>query len=367
MKAVVLVENLQKRLSLVNHAISSRNQLPILSYILLEAKGEGLSFSATDLEIGIETSSSALVSSEGSVVVPAKLFLELVNTLSQEKVTLELLGNSLEVTTSRTKSLLQTLPADEFPRLYEDKGTELFSFEAVEFQKVFSSVVFAASAESTKPALAGVLIVEKEEEMHAVTTDGFRLSFSKIPAKKGNEGNRRIIVPAKVIREALQMKGSGNIGMFVAHESNQVIFSQGETNIVGRVIEGEFPNYEKVLPLEATTVVEFDRESLLKAVRTSAIFAREAANIIKLSFLKRKIIITARTPSLGENTVEVEAKLSGEENEIAFNARYVLEALGNIDVEDVTFEMTGPLSPGVFKRKGDDSFLHVIMPIRTTT
>jgi DNA polymerase-3 subunit beta len=150
----------------------------------------------------------------------------------------------------------------------------------------------------------------------------------------------------------------------VSEKNNQILFSQGETSLVGRLIEAEYPNYEKIIPTEFNTKTEVAREALQNAIKICSVFARETANIIKFSIDKNKIIVSANSPSVGEDTVEIEAKTSGEENEIAFNAKYLLDVLAAVNEENLIFEMTGPLNPGVFKIKGNDSFLHLIMPIR---
>jgi DNA polymerase-3 subunit beta len=157
----------------------------------------------------------------------------------------------------------------------------------------------------------------------------------------------------------------GDTNLFLSTKNNQIIFEQDKTLVIGRTIEAEFPNYEKVIPTDAASVSVVDREELLKAAKICAIFARESTNIITLSLLKDKIVVSAKSPSLGENTVDVEARLTGEENQIAFNARYLLEALSNITENEINFSMTGPLNPGVFRIQDNNRFLHLIMPIRT--
>lgn len=366
MKVSLLTGNLQKKLSLVNHAISSRNQLPILSHILLHAFDGKLFLSATDLEIGIETMIPASIEEEGITTVPAKLFSELINALPEEKITLTTIENSLEVKSSKTKSILQTGNKEEFPMLYEEKGELLLQISAEDLHKNLFSVVFSASVETTRPALSGVFFQKSPEGGVFVATDGYRLSLQKLLPQVITEAHntKGIIIPGRVIKEALSLKESKEVFVFIDQKANQILFEQGETVLVGRLIDAEFPDYQKILPGEAATRVFLDHEELLKAVKTCAIFARETGNIMKLSLQKDRIIVSAKTAAVGENTVEVEAALDGEENEIAFNARYLLDALQGIEGQELLFEMTGPLNPGVFKIKGDDSFLHLIMPIR---
>jgi len=365
MKVSLLTENLQKKLSFVNHAIASRVQLPILGNILLETKNDKLYISATDLEIGIETTVPVQIEEEGSVTVPAKLFTELISVLPDEKITLTLKDSHLEIYGKKSKSILQTMGREEFPALYEEKGEKIISLSPQVLRDDLETVAFSASIETTRPALSGVLIKKQGKTLTFVATDGYRLSLKTDAAEDTTDSEKTLLIPVRIIKEALSLKEDEHITIYSSSKNNQILFEQKETILVGRLIEAQFPNYQKIIPTEASTTVTFDREEMLKAVKTCSIFAREIANIITLSLQKEKIIISAKTPSLGENTMEVEATLLGEENEIAFNGRYLLDMLSNIHDERLQFEMTGPLNSGVFKIEGKTSYLHLIMPIRT--
>lgn len=366
MKVTVLANNLQGKLSFLNHAVSVKSQLPVLLNILIETETDALRISSTDLEIGIEVTIPAEVIEAGGITVPAKTFIELINSLGPDSITLQTVNNTLEVISKRTKSVFQTIAKEEFPSLYEQKGEKIAELEDKAVHKDFSSVVFAASQDTTRPALSGVLVRREEEGFLLVATDGYRLSLKHYKlSDNGTPANNSFIVPARVFKELAAIKDSdGTVGMYVSQGSNQVLFEQGKTVLVGRLIEAEFPNYEKIIPSDFSVNVSFDREEMQKAVKICSIFARDAANIIKLSLRKDQIIVSSQSPSLGENTVTVDAKLNGEENEIAFNARYLIDVFANIEEKDIVFEMTGPLNPGVFKVANDESFLHLIMPIR---
>ena len=371
MQVSLLSENLQKKILFVNHAISPRSQLPILLNFLIEAKNGRFYVSATDLEIGILVEIHAKVEQEGSITIPAKTFTELIATIPQDKITLKTNENGLLLTGGKTKAQFQTTPGEEFPKLYEEKGKELITLKKEAIDKDFSKIVFAASPDSDRPALSGVLIKEEKEGFLLVATDGYRLSLKKHALKnikKEKTGEAiSIIVPSKIIRELVQMEkeeDGGEVKVYASKEKNQIIFSQNDTILVGRLIEAEFPNFEKIIPTDFSTRTVFERQDLQRAIKAGYIFARQNAGIVKLSIKKDKIIVSANAPSVGENTIEVDAKTLGEENDIAFNARYVLDFLSNTTGEIMSFEMTGPLNPGVFKEEDDPSFLHLIMPIR---
>lgn len=366
MKIIVSSENLQKKISYLNHAISPRVDLPILLNVLVEARDGRLYVSSTDLEIGIQTHLEADIEEEGAVTIPAKTFFELISSLPSEKINISTEDNSVVVRSKKTKSLLQTIPAEDFPRLYEEKGEMDAEVNFLEFKKDASMVVFSTSSDLSRPALSGVLIKREKEGFLLVGTDGYRLSLKRHNVN-GGEGKRDefLIIPARVVKEVFSIKDDvKSVLIHTLKSSNQIMFEMGGTVLVGRLIEAEFPNYERIIPSDHSSQIVFDREELLKAVKICSIFAREAANIVKLSLRKQSLTVSSHTPSLGENTVEVDAKLSGEENEIAFNARYLLDILSNLTQSGLILEMTGPLNPGVFKIKEDPSFLHLIMPIR---
>lgn len=366
MKARVKTAQLQKRLSFNQKAISSKNQLPILSCFLLKVDREKLIISSTDLEISIITKIQADDTIEGSMTVPARQFYELINSLPDEEVEIESKDNSLLITSKRTKSSFQTLPAEDFPTLFEEKGELLAVLKKENMEKDFTSVIFASSLDVGRPALSGVLMKKEETGFLLVATDGYRLSLKHTTTEEkiGSGGKEQIIVPSRVFREILNAKLEGEINVYVSEENNQLLFEAGQEIIVGRVIDAEFPSFEKIIPSDFSVSVSFDREELLKAVKICSIFARDTANIIKLSLSKEGILVSSQATGVGENSVAVEGKLKGEENEIAFNARYLLELLSNLKENSLVFEMTGPLNPGVFKIENDNSFLHLIMPIR---
>jgi len=282
---------------------------------------------------------------------------------------MEVQDNSVEIRSKKTKSTLQTAPALEFPKLYEEKGELVATIDTDTIKKDFSSVVFSASLDTTRPALSGVLVEQEEQGLLLVATDGYRLSLKHHQYTETEKAimktQTKMIVPARVFREVLSAKDQGaTLSLFASREKNQVLFQLENAILVGRLIEAEFPQYNKIIPNDFSARTFFDREEMQKAIKICSIFARDAANIIKLSLRKDSIIVSSQTPTLGKNTVEVDASLTGEENDIAFNARYLSDVLSNTLGSTLSFEMTGPLNPGVFKIKDDESYLHLIMPIR---
>lgn len=367
MKITLLAENINKKLPFISHAVSSRSQLTSLLNFLIVAKEKELYISATDLEIGIVGKIPGSIEEEGEVAVPARTLLELLGNIPSGKVEIYTEKETLFIETPKTKMQLQTQTTKDFPVLYEKKGEELMKLEKEWLEKELKKIVFAASQDVSRPALSGVLIGEDGENNVIVATDGYRLSLKTLTGKvkkKKESSDNPIIVPARILKELMSLKEEGSVGVFVSPESNQVVFSQGDTEIVGRLIEAKFPEYGKIIPADFSIRATFNRAEMNSAAKTCWVFARETSGIIKLAIGKNKITVSSSTPSVGHGSVEVEAKIEGEENEIAFNGRYLLELLSNLDEEEIVFEMNGPLNAGVFKIAGDNSFLHLIMPIR---
>lgn len=226
---------------------------------------------------------------------------------------------------------------------------------------------FSAATDIGRPALSGVLIRKEEKGgLTIVATDGYRLSLKEEAAsEKSKDSTSSLLVPARIIKEVLGIRqGNGVIDLFTFETNNQALFEYEDTTIVGRLIEAEYPNYKKIIPDDFSTRAFFNRQEAQNAVRICSVFAREAANIVRMGIGSNKIKFSANAASVGENEVEIEAKTEGEENEIAFNARYLLDVFSNIDEDEMVFEMTGPLNPGVFRIEKDKKYLHLIMPIR---
>ncbi|HYM65523.1 MAG TPA: DNA polymerase III subunit beta [Candidatus Sulfotelmatobacter sp.] len=365
MKVSFLSNNLSDKISFLNHAVSSRGQLPILSNLLLEAKGGKLYLSATDLEIGIQTSIAVSVEKEGKITVPAKNFSDLLLNLGSQKITLFQEGETLKLTGEKTKASFQTMSFEDFPKLYEEKGEEFVDIKKAQIENFLQRVLFSSAIDSTRPALSGILLDKDKTEIVLVATDGYRLSLQRNVFKTKEELRKPIVIPARVFKELMSIKeDEEDIKIFISEKNNQVLFTQGDTILVGRLIDSEYPEYEKIIPTSFSIKTQVSREEMLNAIKICSVFARETANIIKLSVEKNKIVVSANSPEVGEDSVEIEAKTTGEENQIAFNAKYLLDVLSYLDKDELVFEMNGPLNPGVFKIKEDNSFLHLIMPIR---
>lgn len=360
MKSSFVLQNITSKLSFVSKVSSGRNDMPILTSILIEAVSGNIKISATDLETGVVITIPANTEEEGKVLVPARVFIELIGNISEEKVTLETEADKLNIKTDKIKTSIQTLPSDDFPKIYEEKGENWIKLEAKDVDDL-RKIIIAASLEGDRPALSGILIKKEKTGKTFVATDGYRLSLET--KKEAGEKEEEILVPAKLLRDQLAIKEAG-LSILFSPKTNQIILEREGTLMVGRLIEASFPEYQKIVPQDSSTKASFEKRAMQQAIKTCSVFARETSNIIKFSIKKDSIVVSANAPTLGEGRVEVPADVKGEENEIAFNARYLTDILGAVSEDEMTFEMTTPVAPGVFRIVGNDSFLHLIMPIR---
>ena len=369
MKVSVLQENLSKGVAIVSRSTSTQAQLPILANILLATEKGRLKLSATNLETGINFYLGAKIEEEGAITVPAKTLVELISSLSPEKIHLETKGDSLKISSLNFKAEINGINASEFPKIPSFKGKPSFAFEAKDFKEMVDQVAFSAATDEGRPVLTGVRLAVKNGKLSLVATDGYRLSVKRLqsPIRQPVEQakfKKPLIIPARTLQEVSRIKEEGEIKILIMEKGNQLIFGLEDVEVVTRLIEGEFPAFEKIIPGEKKTKAVVDREELLRAIKITSIFARETANIVKFQISKNKLQISANAPQVGSNEALVEVKIEGEENEIAFNFRYLVDFLNSVTSEEIAFEMTGPLNPGVFKIKDDPAFLHIIMPVR---
>lgn len=371
MKFICLQENLEKALSLINRTTTVKTQLPITTNVFLEVSKKGIELIGTDLENTVHVFVSGKPEKQGSILVPTRTFIETINALPKEQVVLETEELVLVIKAGKYEVRINGISGTEFP-----KPEQIDSKEKRTLTNILPSIkmiAFASATDESRAALTGVLLLFQKDEILLVATDGYRLSLKKISHKKGSaEEVERLIIPARMLGEIAKVASeegkNGENGeenfLAVGGMKNQAAFLLGDVTISTRLIEGEFPLYEKIIPTSFQTQVVFDRDEFIKAVKLSSIFARDAANIVKFKISEKGITVSANAPQVGQNKCEVEANLKGDENEIAFNSRFLIEFLNAIDSKEITFEMTGPLSPGVFKIPGDDSYLHIIMPVR---
>ena len=344
-------------------AAQKPNTLPILGNILIESKShEELNFVGTDLELGISTSLEVDITEEGSVTVPGKKLHEILRELPPGRVEITVAkNNAVNIKTGRALFKIMGLPKDDFPKLPEANPEEGIEIQQAVFKECLSLTSFAISHDETRYVLNGIFIQISGDYIKFVATDGRRLAFVQKKLDKNTSPTIEIIIPTKATQELAKILGREGTVKIVSTK-NQAIFHVGKTTLVTRLIEGHFPNYEQVIPKEEKTISNLRREELLQAVRRAALLTSAESQLVKLDFLKDRVLISSRTPNLGEAREEISAEVNGGELAIGFNPAYLLDVLKNLDIDTVSFSLTEPDKPGLLK--GKDDYFYVIMPMQ---
>lgn len=363
MRAQILVENIDPFLSSLAKALPNHSPVPILLNILIEATSSGIYFSATDLELGIRVKVAGKVDAEGAVTVPGKQLIEVLNSLPKGKVTFTYEKGSVTIESAGGNIVLQTIPKEEFPKLFEEKGEKVHTFTKADLKDIFSKIIFSSSVDDSRAELTGVYITQKEDRVDFVATDGYRLSLKKIPNKKILEEGTGIIVSAKCIQEALTLN-SESMDFYIYVDGNQVLFEAENIVLVGRLIQGNFPNYERVVPEAGKTQAVIEVDEFAKAIKLSSVFARESANIVRVKIVDKQLRLFSRSSGVGEGDIQIAVEQTGEENEIAFNVKFLGDLLRVVEEPRVTLSINSPLEAALFTLEKDKNFLHVIMPVR---
>lgn len=365
MYASVLQSELSKNLKLASRFVSSRAQLPILANIKLLSEGAHLGIQATNLEMSFSTQVGAKNATEGEITIPARTLTDLVNTIRGDTVELESKEEQLSVSSGEMKANISGMNATEFPEIPTQNPKEGIVLDFKSFQKALNQVLFSASIDDTRPALSGVLFIFQKGKLILVSSDGFRLS-RKVISIKSDQFDDRVIVPKGILLEISRLpEVEEKISLTLDKNNNQVLFSFGNIILASRVIEGEYPNFEKIIPTSFKTKVSIEREDLVDGVKQSAVFAREGSNIIKLQVNKDYVGFSAESSGSGKQEGKLDAKIDGDEVEISFNYRYLEDFLGVLDSSGIDFSLIDSTTAGVFTPSGDESYLHLIMPVKS--
>lgn len=357
-----LVEGIQ----LVQNAVSQKSSLPILSNVLLEADSETLKLTATDLDIGICSTIPVHIEQAGAITVPARKFFDIVKALPEgSEITLSMKKNNF-VSIKSGKALFKIigLPKEEFPQLPLFKDKDSITIEQTTLKEMLNLTDFAISKDDTRYVLNGVLLVVKGDQTSIIATDGRRLAVVNKKLPKKTLVDRSVIIPLKTVQEVKRMLGEeGDVTL--KFSDNQVLFSFDTSFILSRLIEGEYPNYKKVIPEKSPKEVKVLREEFLSAARRASIFTDQDSMAIKLSIKKKKMTISKNTPYLGEAKEEIDIDYNGSGDlDIGFNPRYLIDVLKSLGDEEIVFEVNDANKPGVV-RKGPE-YTYVVLPMQLT-
>lgn len=363
MKLQVTQENLNRALNSVSRVASNRSTLPILSNILIKTVDNRLSIAATNLDIAITHYIGSKVADEGSITLPARLLQDFVGSLPSGIIDLELDETKLHVKTDQYNSTINGVSAEEYPVMPAIQDGKEWTLDAQLFKKALQQVVFAASNDETRPVLTGIYLHSDKTNLYVAATDSYRLAEKRLPLK---EADIKLLVPASALNELNRLITDQDETIEVHNDEQQVMFRLGDIELVTRLIEGNYPDYRKLLPNNFASSVEVERTELVNIAKVSSLFARENAGSITIQLNEddKAISIHSIASQLGENTASAQAAVSGS-GEITLNSRYLIDALGVMTGEKVAFRFNGKLEPSVLVSPEDDSYIHLIMPLKS--
>jgi DNA polymerase III subunit beta len=370
MELVVRKTDLLRELQLFQGIVERKNTIPILANVLLEANGAEMKMLATDLEVGLRSKCTATVSKGGSLTLPAKKLYEIVKALPETDVRIEEDKGGVKVAADRFDSRMQTLPREDFPTLPEATGSYSVTLPRDVLRQMVSKTQFAITGEDTRYFLNGALFIQRPESMSLVSTDGHRLaliavsrdrSTSKIKAEED-----RVILPRKTLLELGRLLSETEGDIQYERGENHLFFQVGERLLISRMIDGQFPAFERVIPKGNDKRVEFDRDRLTSAVRRVALLSNERSRAVKFQIDKGKVEIASSSPEFGEAKEILMVDYAAAPVTICFNAQYVLDFLGVVETDTVSLEFKDEMSQAVLKPIGADGYdyTYVIMPMR---
>ena len=366
MELVVRKNELLRELQLFQGIVERKNTIPILANVLLEAKGDEVRMLATDLEVALRSRCQASVAKGGALTLPAKKLYEIVRALPETDVRIEEDKNGVKVAADRFDSRMQTLPREDFPTLPDVSGNARATLPRTALKEMVSRTQFAITGEDTRYFLNGAKFVLKPQSLTLVATDGHRLSLVEVPHETGVTQETGVILPKKTLLELgkLLLEGDGDL-LFEAGE-NHLFFEVGGRVLISRMIDGQFPAYERVIPKGNDKTIEFDREKLTSAVRRVALLSNERSRAVRFEIDKDKVEVTSSSSEFGEAREQLAVDFPGPALAISFNAQYVLDFLNVVEADIVSLSLKDEVSQAVMKPVGVDGYdyTYVIMPMR---
>jgi DNA polymerase-3 subunit beta len=371
MRVICNTDFFGRKLGLVSRGVSPRSTIPILGGILLEAGEEVVRLSAMDMELSIQTSAPAEVEERGRVVIPARIFNDVVRSLSKEDLTLvhDSSEGVVRLSARQNEYRIRAYPAEDFPQLPKFDEAEAFKMSGEALVETVEKVSRSYSRDETRPVLTGILISFEESRVRMVTTDSYRLSIKETELVTTFDGSREAIIPARAMQEVSRIFSSSDEEQVeVMLSENQALFRIGDVLLGTRLIEGNFPEYKRLLPTTFEREVSMSREELIETLRRVSFFTqRQTPPVpVSLAFSEGAVEVTVRNGEVGEAHERLPAT-SEDEFHISFNPRYLLDGVSAVDSEKVLFKLNEPLQPGLIVPETDGEepdYLYLITPMR---
>jgi DNA polymerase III subunit beta len=365
LKLSVSRETFLNQLGVAARGASTRTAIQTLAGVLIRLENGAAELQATDADLGIRAAFDADIDSEGAVVIPSRLLLDVARSLADSSLTLEYRPSQqdVEVISGSARFHLRTLPLEDFPKLPETDPTTALAVPAGAFIETIGRVARSASRDETRPHLTGVLVTAEASDLRMVATDSYRLSVKETKLSAPLSGSLEANVPARTLQELSRVASAGGAEeIAVTALENQVVFAVGDVVLSSRLVEGRFPNYQQLLPESYEHELRIDRGELLEVVRRISLLAQKNAPL-RLAFGEGSLEVSAQTPDVGEATESLPVPFKGEPFEIGFNPEFFRDGLESAETDELVLKLISPLRPGLIQGEGDD-YLYLIMPIR---
>lgn len=354
---------LQEAIAIAQKAITGKTTNPILDGLYLNVKNNSLTLIGSDMDLSIETSIDADVIEEGKVVIDSKIFGEIIRKLPDSEIKIEIIENdTVQITCQKSVFNVVFMNAEEYPELPSIDENKQIEIPQNILKNMIKSTSFAIAQDETRPILQGVLFKIKDKNLNLVALDGYRLAIKS--EYIDNDLDMEVVIPGKTLNEVSRILEDTEDNVNITFTNNHILFNLDKTKIISRLLEGKYINYLSLLPQEYKVLVSANRQQLQNGIERASLMAKDGnSNLIKLALENDTLVITSNS-QLGKVREEVLVNLQGDEIEIAFNSRYLLDVLKNMEDDEVILEMTSSISPCIIKSKGADNYTYLVLPVR---
>jgi DNA polymerase-3 subunit beta len=374
MNIVCLKENLKENLDNALRIVKYNSTLPILNNFLLTTDKGRLKISSTDLEIGFTSWVSSKILKDGSITVPAQLLSQFVNNLPNKNINLEVKNQKLYLNCDQIKACINGLNPDDFPIIPKIRNNFLLTINSQILKESLNSVVNSAALSSARPEIASVYLRIEPDQIKFISTDSFRLAHKtlflssedlKNKIKLNYQKSQNIIIPLRTASEILRILGDKNIDTQIGVDQNQILFDLGDTHLISRLIEGSYPDYEAIIPKSFETRCYLSKNSLEEAVKLSSCFSSRLSEVVLKTNSSRSCLeVSSNNSEVGDHQAKIDSEIKGQDVNIVFNWRYLLDGLKNINNDEIVLEFNGDQKPAVVKPAQNNDFFYILMPIR---
>lgn len=356
-------QKLQEGISIVQKAITGKSTMSVLEGIYINANKDGLTLIGSDMDVSIETKVNADVINEGSIVIDAKIFGEIIRKLPNSEIKIETMDNdTVQITCEKSVFNVVYMNADEFPELPSLNENMKVEVPQNILKNMIKCTSFAIAQDETRPILQGILFEVKDRSLNLVALDGYRLAIKS--EYLDSDFDIEIVIPGKTLNEVSKILEDVNDLVQITFTNNHILFNLNKTRIISRLLEGKFVNYKSLLPEEHKLLITVKKQDLQNGIERASLMAKDGNNnLVKLEVQDEALVITSNS-QLGKVREEVGINLQGDKIQIAFNSRYLIDVLKNFEEEEVVMEMTSSVSPCIIKAKEADNYKYLVLPVR---